>query len=70
MDTGWFRTFKRGEFKSHLFITSHSAGNGRVWYIDGKRYETLAEVKEFWPGISEEYLMELVLKYGKPRKST
>lgn len=70
MTLGAFKTGKFGIFASCLIITSKSGSSGRVWHIDGMRFETLNEVRKSWPRISEEYLLELVLIYGIPKKDS
>lgn len=63
---GIFRTGETGIFKSGVFMTSRKSGNGRVWHIAGMRFETLDEVRKI--DIPEEYLLELVLEFGVPKK--
>lgn len=67
---GIFKTGKTGIFASCRLITSKGNSSGRAWHIDGMRFETLDEVRKYWPRISEEYLLELVLMYGIPKKDS
>lgn len=69
MHTNWLKTCSYGTFDGHLFMIGRYTDNKVVWHINGKRYETLDEVREYYK-ISEECLVELVLKYGKPYKPT